>query len=177
MSENTELKQVTTHVEGKVLVIERVFNAPRDLVFKAYSESDLLAKWWGPQGWQTENRRFEFQPNGVWHYVMRCNDKNQGDFYGQESWGKGVYHEIIAPEKIVYTDSFSDTEGNDAEGMPAMEITLNFVEQDGKTNVVTRSQFASAESLQQVMEMGVVQGFSSQMDRLDDLLDEMQSEK
>jgi len=166
-------KNLVTKVEGRELVMERIFDAPRDLVFKVFSESDHLAKWWGPKGWQTENRKFEFKPNGVWHYCMRCIDKNQGDFYGQESWGKAVYHEIIEPEKIVYTDMFVDEDGNAVDGMPELLVTMMFVEHEGKTNIITRSRFASVEALQQVMDMGVVQGVTSQYERLDDYLDEL----
>jgi uncharacterized protein YndB with AHSA1/START domain len=92
---------------------------------------------------------------------MRCTDKNQGEFFGQESWGKAVYQEIIAPEKIVYTDVFADQEGNAVDGMPEMLITMNFVNTKGKTKLITRSQFASIEALQQVMAMGAVQGMAS----------------
>jgi uncharacterized protein YndB with AHSA1/START domain len=174
MSENKATNSLNTSVEGDVLVIERIFNAPRDLVFKAFSDSELLAKWWGPKGWQTENRKLEFKPDGVWHYCMRCTDKDQGEFYGQESWGKGVFHEIAVPEKIVYTDTFSDEEGNTVEVMPAIRITMNFVEQNGQTKIISRNQFVSAEALQQVMEMGIVHGVSSQYERLDELLVELQ---
>lgn len=158
------------YTEGNVLVIERLFNAPRDLVFRAYSESDRLEKWWGPEGWKTENFQFEFKPEGIWHYCMTCLDKNQGEFYGQESCGKGIFQEIVEPEKIVYTDYFADKAGNVNEEMPGMKVSLTFTEQDGKTLIITRSEFASEEDLKQVMEMGVVEGFSSQMNRLDDLL-------
>jgi uncharacterized protein YndB with AHSA1/START domain len=174
MSQNKVYKSVTTNVEGRVLVIERVVNAPRSLVFQAFSDPEHLANWWGPRGWQTENRKFEFKPGGIWHYCMRCTDKKQGDFYGQESWGKAVYHEIIAPEKIVYTDIFADEEGQPVEGMPEIKITLNFIDEEGKTKIITRSEFASAEDLQRIVDMGAVQGFSSQFERLDDFLEELQ---
>lgn len=174
MSENKMTKSMTTNVEGRVLVIERIFNAPRDLVFKAYSEPEHLANWWGPSGWQTEIHKFEFKPSGVWHYCMRCTDENQGEFFGQESWGKSVYQEIIVPEKIVYTDVFADQEGNAVDGAPEMLITINFVEHEGKTKLITRSQFASTEALKEVMDMGVVQGMTSQFERLDDLLEDLQ---
>lgn len=170
MSDN----KMNTKVEGRELVMERIFDAPRDLVFKTFSKSEHLAAWWGPAGWETENRQFEFEPGGVWHFCMRCADKNQGDLYGQESWGKAVFHEIVEPEKIVYTDSFSDAEGNTMEEMPSIQITILFVEHEDNTKLIVRSQFASAEALQQVMDMGVVQGFSSQFDGLDDLLKALQ---
>lgn len=105
---------------------------------------------------------------------MRCTDENQGEFYGQESWGKAVYQEIVVLEKIVYTDVFADEKGNAADSMPDTLVTMTFVEHEGKTKLITRSRFESVEELQKVMEMGVVQGFASQLDRLDDLLEELQ---
>jgi uncharacterized protein YndB with AHSA1/START domain len=174
MSDNKVTDNITTSIEGRDLVMERIFDGQRDLVFKAFSNSEHLAGWWGPSGWQTENRAFNFKPDGVWHYCMRCTDENQGEFYGQESWGKAVYQEIIVPEKIVLTDMFADEEGNAADGMPVTLVTLTFVEHEGKTKLIMRSRFASVEGLQQVMEMGVVQGCASQFYRLDDLLEKLQ---
>ncbi|PMB09861.1 ATPase [Fischerella thermalis CCMEE 5273] len=170
MSKEQSYNKTISRVEGKDLILERVFDAPHELVFKVYSESEHLENWWGPQGWKTENRRFEFKPGGVWHYCMRCTDKNQGDFYGQESWGKVVYHEIVAPEKIVYTDTFSDEHGHLNESLPGVLTTMTFVEYEGKTKLIIRGQYASVDDLQKVKDMGIVEGFSSQMDRLEDYL-------
>jgi uncharacterized protein YndB with AHSA1/START domain len=172
MSGFNEANGLSTKVDGRDLIIERILQAPRHLVFQAFSESEQLANWWGPRGWKTENREFTFEPHGVWHYGMRCNDQDQGDFYGMESWGKAVFREIVAPEKIVYVDSFSDEEGNEVESMPEMLITLTFVDQGDQTKLIMRNQFASVENLQQVMDMGVVEGVASQMDCLDDHLEE-----
>ncbi|MCK6255538.1 SRPBCC domain-containing protein [Fictibacillus sp. KIGAM418] len=174
MSVNYGTKSLKTAVEGKVLMIERVFNAPKDIVFKAFSQPEHLSRWWGPKGWETDIRQFDFQPGGVWLYCMKCVDKNQGDFYGQESCGKAVYQEIVAPEKVVYKDFFTDGEGNEMEGMPGMLVTLEFTEYEGATKVITRSEFVTEEALKQVKDMGVVEGFSSQMERLDDLLEQLQ---
>lgn len=167
-------KNIISNVEGRDLIMERIFNAPQELVFKMFSEPEHLVRWWGPEGWQTENRVFNFKPNGVWHYCMRCIDENQGEFYGQESWGKAVYQEIIVPEKIVYTDVFADEEGHAVDGMPEITVTMTFIEHEGKTKLITRSRFASIEALQQVMKMGIIQGFSSQFIRLDLVLEELQ---
>lgn len=171
MTDKKTNDNMTVYTEGKTLVMELIFNAPRELVFKAYSEPEHLASWWGPRGWLTEIRKFEFKPEGVWHYCMRCVDRNQGDFYGQESWGKAIYKDIIAPEKIVYIDMFSDENGNAIAEMPEIFVTMNFIEEDGKTKLTIHSQFALTEALQQVMDMGVVQGTSSQLERLDELLE------
>ncbi|OXS75789.1 SRPBCC family protein [Domibacillus enclensis] len=166
---------VMVKVEGSDLIMERIVAAPRDLVFQVFSSSDHVEAWWGPAGWETENRQFEFKPGGVWHYCMRCTDKDQGDFYGMESWGKGVFHEIVPPEKIVYTDYFSDEQGSESKEMPSTHSTILFEEIGEETKLIFRSRYASEEALQQVMDMGMVQGFSSQLEHLDQLLAKLQS--
>ncbi|WP_445488106.1 SRPBCC family protein [Niallia sp. 03133] len=170
MTESKGINQLKTSVEGQDLVMERVFHAPKEALFQAFSESDRLASWWGPKGWQTKNLKFEFEPNGIWHYCMVCTDKNQGDFFGYESWGKAVYKEIDPPNKIVYIDSFSDANENTNAEMPSIQVTLSFNEQKESTLLTIRSSFDSSEQLQQVMQMGIVEGMSSQFDCLDEFL-------
>ncbi|MDQ0061746.1 SRPBCC domain-containing protein [Paenibacillus harenae] len=166
--------QMIMKVEGQEFVMERVFNAPKELVFKAFSEAEHLKQWWGPRGWTLTACTIDFRPGGVWHYCMKCIDENQGDFFGFESWGKGVYGEIVEQEKIVYTDYFSDAEGNESEDMPPSLITLVFEEQDGKTKVLSRSRFHSAEALQASVEMGMEQGIRETWDRLVEHLEAVQ---
>src|SRR5437868_5284478 len=86
------------------LEITRVFDAPRKLVFKVWTEAKHLAQWWGPKGSEIEVKTFEFHPGGVFHYSM--------SFGGGKMWGKFVYREIVEPEKIVFASSFADEEGN-----------------------------------------------------------------
>ncbi|GIP26616.1 hypothetical protein J23TS9_17460 [Paenibacillus sp. J23TS9] len=162
--------KMITRVEGQVLVLERVFNAPRDVVFKVFSDADHLKQWWGPRGWEVTVSEIDFRPGGQWHYCMKCMDKNQGDFFGMESWGKSVYQEIDEPEKIVYIDYFSDAEGNNAEGMPVTTITLTFEEQDGKTKLINRAVYESEEALKTVMDMGMEEGITQTWDRLEEYL-------
>ncbi|WNQ08858.1 SRPBCC domain-containing protein [Paenibacillus aurantius] len=154
----------------RVLVLERVFNAPRELVFKMFKDPEHLKRWWGPRGWELPVCNIDFRPGGVWHYCMKCVDKNQGDFYGMESWGKGIYGEIAEPEMFQYKDYFSDAEGGVNETLPATEITLEFIEMDGKTKLVNRAQYVSAEALKTVMDMGMMQGITETWDRLEEHL-------
>lgn len=84
-----------------------------------------------------------------------------------------MYHEIVVPEKIVYTDSFSDEEGNIPGAIPDILITMDFVEDGDKTKLLIRSHFSSEEPLQQVKDMGIVQGLESQFERLDGYLAEL----
>lgn len=164
------VKKMTTRIQGNEIVLEREFDAPKELVFKAFSEAQHLKHWWGPRGWILTVCEIDFREGGVWHYCMKCVDENQGDFYGFESWGKGVYKEIVHGEKVVYMDYFSDEEGNESDQMPATLCTLIFKEQDGKTTVINRGEYVSAEALQAVMEIGMEQGISETWDRLAEYL-------
>ncbi|HEY1961663.1 MAG TPA: SRPBCC domain-containing protein, partial [Rhizomicrobium sp.] len=85
--------------------IRRTFNASRDAVWKAYSDVDALSKWWGPKGFEWIDGKLDFRPGGIFHYGMRSPT-------GEEMWGKFVYREIAAPERLVFINSFSDRAGN-----------------------------------------------------------------
>jgi uncharacterized protein YndB with AHSA1/START domain len=88
----------------KEFTITRVFDAPRELVFKAQTEAEHLSKWWGPKGYTMLVAKLELRPGGTFHYSMRSPE-------GHEMWGKFVYREIVAPERIVFVNSFSDESG------------------------------------------------------------------
>ncbi|XXM72365.1 SRPBCC family protein [Lysinibacillus sphaericus] len=167
-------EMVTRIEDDRVLVLERTFNAPSDLVFEMFKEPEHLKHWWGPQGWELPVCTIDFRPGGVWHYCMKCVDRNQGDFYGMESWGKGIYKEIIEPETIMYTDYFSDSEGNLNEEMPATEVTLEFVDLGGgRTNLINRAEYISAEALKTVTDMGMIQGITETWNRLEEYLNKI----
>ncbi|MCR8630300.1 SRPBCC domain-containing protein [Paenibacillus radicis (ex Xue et al. 2023)] len=170
MSDNTMVSRVENE---RVLVLERVFNAPRDLVFKMFKEPEHLKHWWGPRGWELPICKVDFRVGGVWHFCMKCVDENQGQFFGMESWGKAVYKEIVEPEKIVLVDSFSDSEGNTNESMPSTEVTLEFIDLGGKTKLVNRAEYVSAEALKTVIDMGMMQGITETWDRLEERLNEV----
>ncbi|WP_216326762.1 SRPBCC domain-containing protein [Deinococcus aestuarii] len=161
--------------ESRVLVLERVFKAPRELVFGAFSQAEHLRQWWGPRGWEVPFCTVDFRPGGRWHYCMRCTDKTQGEFYGMESWGLGIYREIEVPARLSLTDSFSDAEGNVNETMPSTLSTLTFETVEGGTRVVNRAVYDSEEALRTVMEMGMVQGVTETWDRLAEYLETRQT--
>jgi uncharacterized protein YndB with AHSA1/START domain len=154
-------------VEGRELVVERIFQAPRALVFQAFSAAEHLKHWWGPRGWEVVRCTVDFRPGGTWHYGFMCKDPQQADFYGVTSWGKAIYREIVPVEKIVYVDYFSDEEGNISDEMPAGTTTLLFLEQDGKTRLVTRVRYETEEALRWVLGMGMEQGYGETLDRLE----------
>lgn len=156
---------MTTTVGEREVALERTFDAPREKVFKAYTDPKEIAQWWGPQGWVTEVSTMEVKPGGTWHYCMRGPE-------GKESWGKAVYHEVKAPERLRYSDMFADSEGNAVKGMPETTVTVDFVDFEGKTRLVTRVEFASIADLENVLAMGMVQGIDQTWDRLASYLSE-----
>jgi uncharacterized protein YndB with AHSA1/START domain len=158
-----EKTTVATNVDEQALLIERVYNAPRELVFKAWSEPERLAQWWGPKGWTLPVCNVDFRLGGVWHYCMQGPD-------GEQSWGKAVYSEIVPPERIAYTDGFSDEAGNLNPDMPAMVISIDFVAEGDKTRMVSRAQFASKEDMESLLQMGMIEGLTQTLDRLDEYL-------
>jgi len=143
MTMQTEEKGMTarpgaTDSIDREFVITRVFDAPRELVFKAFSEAERLAQWWGPKGCTIRVSKLEFRPGGIFHYSMQFPN-------GAEWWGRFVYREIVAPERIVWVNSFSDEAGNITrapfgETVP-LEIlnTVTLSEQDGTTTLTLRA--------------------------------------
>ena len=158
---------MTSRVENnKELVLERTFNAPRALVFEAFTTAEHLRQWWGPRGWEITHCTVDLRPGGKWHYCMKCMDRNQGDFYGMESWGLGIYDEIVAPERLVYTDYFSDAGGAINTEMPTTQAVLTFEDLGDSTRVISRSVYGTEEALKTVMDMGMLQGITQTWDRL-----------
>ncbi|HEU5121237.1 MAG TPA: SRPBCC domain-containing protein [Candidatus Saccharimonadales bacterium] len=163
--------KVTKDLENKQLVIEFVANGSRDKVWRMYTEKDEFEKWWGPEGWETTTKEFNFTPGGRIHYGMKCIDEQQGDWFGQTSWGVMEIQDIEPSKSFTYKDYFSDEQGILNKEMPALTVKNEFFDEDGKTKVVSTSLADSAEQIEDIMKMGMVEGFSSQLKKLDALLD------
>jgi len=119
------------------LLITRTFDAPRELVWKAWTDPEQVKRWWGPKNFTAPFCKIDLRVGGVFLYCMRSPD-------GKDYWGTGVYREIIKPERTVCTDSFADQEGNVVPathyGMSAdfpleMLVTVTFEEHEGKTKL------------------------------------------
>ena len=135
----TRNRPATTSTERE-LVIERIFDAPRELVWKAWTEPEALVRWWGPKAFTTPICKTDLRVGGAFLYCMRSPE-------GKDYWGAGVYREIAPPERIVYTDSFADEKGNVVPatyyGMSEdialeMLVTVTFEEHEGKTKLTLR---------------------------------------
>jgi len=119
---------------SKQIEITHTFNAPRELVFKAFTESVHLQNWWGPKGWMFNVAKSDIRSGGVFHYSQKPSD-------GDIMWVKFVYSEVVTSEKIVYTSFFSDEKGNiirapfDANWPLKTLNTMTFKEDEGKTTL------------------------------------------
>lgn len=164
--------KVTKDLENKQVIIEVTFDAPKEKLWRAYTTKEQFEKWWGPEGWQTTTKEFDFRPGGRIHYGMKCVDENQGEWFGQESWGITTIDEIDEMNSYRATDSFADADGNINESMPSMTLAIEFKEENGKTTVINRTITETTEQLEQLINMGMVEGFSSQINRLEALLAE-----
>ena len=164
--------QVTKDLENKTLIIERSFNAPKEKLWKAYADKEMFESWWGPEGWQTTTKEFDFRVGGRILYAMKCVDENQGEWFGQESWGLMEIESIDEPNRFSARDYFSDAEGTKNPDMPSQQFVVEFVEDGDTTRLVTRSISETVEQLEQLVGMGMVDGFKSQLNRLEKLVTE-----
>lgn len=155
----TQPTQTTT--AAHTFKIERVFNAPREKVFAAFSECEHLMQWWGPSEWPLAHCDMDFREGGSWHYAMRETAT------GNESWGLMFFDEIVAPELLRYRDVFSDASRNINPDLPGSTTTTNFYAEDGKTRVVSSTDFADEAALKQVIEMGMEEGVKQTWDQLE----------
>jgi len=129
-----------TKGDTKDLIITRLFDAPRILVWEAWTVPERVMHWWGPRGFTSPVSRIDLRVGGEYLSCMRSPD-------GKDYWSKGFYREIVAPERLVMTDSFADEKGNIVQasyyGMSKdfpleLLITVVFEEHDGKTKLTLR---------------------------------------
>lgn len=161
--------KVTKDLENKKLILEWEVAAPRDKVWMAFADKTMFEKWWGPEGWVTETKEFDFVQGGRVHYDMKCIDEAQGEWFGQSSWGVMLINGVDAPDSFSYTDYFSDEAGTLNQDMPALKVTNQFIETATGTKIVSTSLADSAEQIEQLIKMGMIEGFSSQLNKLDKL--------
>ncbi|MDX2139186.1 MAG: SRPBCC domain-containing protein [Chloroflexota bacterium] len=151
----------TDNIAARTFTIERVFNAPREKVFAAFTDCKHLMHWWGPNEWPISQCDMDFRVGGSWHYAMRETAT------GNESWGLMLFDEINAPEFIRYRDVFSDANRTVNTELPETAATLHFYEEGGKTRVVSNSTYPDEATLKQILDMGMEQGLKETWDRLE----------
>jgi uncharacterized protein YndB with AHSA1/START domain len=150
--------------ETRDLVLSRVFNAPREIVWQAWTQPQHLTEWFAPEHFIAAAAKVDLRPGGQFLYCMRSPE-------GAEFWGKGVYREIAPPERLVYVDSFADEEGNrvtpEQYGLSAdypaeTLVTVTLADHGGRTLLTLRHAGLPVGEASDMTEAG----WRSQLDRL-----------
>lgn len=164
--------KVTKDLDNNTLIIEAIVSGPKDRVWQFYADKDLFEKWWGPEGWQTTAKEFDFREGGHIHYDMHCIDERQGDWFDQHSWGVMNIQTIDEGNGLTFEDIFSDETGVPTPDMPVSQTSVGLEEVDGRTVIATKTTFDTPEQLEEVLKMGIEEGWSSQLEKLNALLAE-----
>jgi uncharacterized protein YndB with AHSA1/START domain len=137
----TTMSKPTNQVKESEMVVERIFDAPVELVWKAWTDPEHIKRWWGPKYFTAPVIKIDFRVGGKYHYCMRSPD-------GHDFWSAGFFREIVPLKRIVYSDSFADEQGNIVPGSHygmsedfplELLVTLTFEDTgDGKTRFTSR---------------------------------------
>ncbi len=153
-SQSLDRLAAATSTAGREITATRIFDAPRDLVFKVWTDPKHIAQWWGPKGFTNTIHEMDVRPGGVWRFIMHGPD-------GVDYQNKIVYTEVVKPERIAY----SHVSG------PLFDVTVTFEEQDSKTKLTMQMLFKTAEERDGVVKKyGAVEGLNQTLDRLRDHL-------
>lgn len=156
------------------IIIERVFDAPRELVWKAWTDPEMVKKWWGPEGFTAPSAQIDLREGGKYIFAMHG---PVGSEWDRDMYTAGVFKEIVEHEKIVSTDYFSDENGNmikpsdegQDENFPTeMTVTVTFEEvEDGKTKLTIHYPKAENEAqFEAMLKSGMKEGWSTSLDKL-----------
>lgn len=166
-----EKTKFTIEDDKKTLTIERTFQASQSKLWRAYTEKDMFEQWFAPEGWSVKTKKFDFVEGGENIYVMTCEDKAQGEWFGQSSSGKMVFENINPVASFGYTDYFTYEEGVVNESMPSSSSTVELETlENGSTLLRVKTVYATEEGLKQVLEMGMREGYAATLDKLEKLL-------
>ena len=152
---NTGTLKITTPTDREI-VLTRVFDAPRRLVFDAFSKPELLKRWFGPRGWSLVVCEVDLRVGGGFRFVLHGPD-------GRQMGMRGVYRELVPPERSVHMESFDDYPGES-------QVTAVFVEQRGKTTLTATVLYPSREVRDAVVKSGIEHGAAESYDKLAELL-------
>jgi len=145
------------------ILVTREFDAPRELVFKAFTDPKLISQWWGPRTLSTEVDEMDARPGGRWRFINRDAEGNEYAFHG-------VYHEILAPERVIDTFEF---EGLPEKGHVVLETMKLEALPGGRTRLTAQSVFQSVADRDGMLQSGMEDGVNDTYDRLEELLKKM----
>lgn len=140
--------------------VERSFDAPADLVWAAWTDPEILNRWWAPKPWRAETKSMNFTEGGRWHYYMAGPE-------GEIHWCLFDYQKIVPETFFSGLDAFCDEEGNISDTKPRCLWENNFVEENGCTMVNIDIHFERLADLEAILQMGFKEGFTMGLENLD----------
>lgn len=155
--------EISKDLANNKIQVVREFDASREEVWRAWTESELLDLWWAPKPWKAITKYMDFREGGYWLYVMEGPE-------GDQSWCRDDYKIIVTHHSITAVDAFCDENGVRTPDLPLMYWYNQFLETDSGAKVVVELTFDSAEDLQKIVEMGFEEGFTAALGNLDELL-------
>ena len=162
--------------EQERMVVTRIFDAPRELVWKAWTDPKYVMQWWGPKGFTSPFCKMDFRVGGKFHCCMRTPD-------GQEFWNGGEYHEIVPYEKIVSSMYFADSKGNKIDPAQlgieheAIEDACDVTLFEDLGNGQTKLTFIGNEPMESAKNSGQLEGWNQILDKLADVVASLAQEK
>ena len=153
--------------ENSKVNVRREFAASNDLVWRAWTEAELLDQWWAPKPWRTETKTMDFQPGGYWLYAMIGPD-------GTTHWCREDYKSVLDQKNFSATDGFCDEHGKINPKFPLATWQVGFKGNGETTFVDVEIQYEKLEDLEVYIKMGFKEGFTAGLENLDELLSRMQ---
>jgi uncharacterized protein YndB with AHSA1/START domain len=159
----TYATQVIKDLKEKSILVSREFNAPVELVWKAFTVSEILDQWWAPAPWRAETKFQDFSVGGYWLYAMVSPEN-------EKHWGRMNYLSIEPHKNFHLEDVFCDEDGNPDLELPVSKGSNEFTVTDTGTLVEFKMSYATEEQLQKIIEMGFEQGITLCLEQLNQLL-------
>jgi uncharacterized protein YndB with AHSA1/START domain len=154
---------ITKDLADKKIRVVRTFDAPLEKVWKAWTERELLDKWWAPKPWRAETKTFDFRPEGVWLYAMVGPD-------GTKVWSWVDFITITTGRQFSTRGVFCDEQGNRDQNTPALNWLVQFDATGTGTTVVAEISFDDEADMKKIIEMGFEGGFTMGLGNLEELL-------
>lgn len=156
MSANSDIVLRQTETD---LTFTQIHDAPKELVFLAFSKAEHLKEWWGPPGCKVVECDVDFRTGGLWNYTIQTDA-------GEHHRARAIYKDIVPNEKIEFIDYFVAENGKIIENLPSKHVTIRFDGVGNQTELTVHVQLKTAAEREQLMNMGFLKGFSASLTQL-----------
>lgn len=160
---NTHSTQVIKDLKERTILVSREFNAPVELVWNAFTESEILDQWWGPAPWRAETKFQDFSPGGYWLYAMVSPEN-------EKHWARMDYLSVETHKNYQLEDAFSDENGVVNPDLPVSKGINVFTPTQTGTKVEFKMNYTTQEQLQAIIDMGFEQGITQCFEQLNELI-------